>query len=164
MNSDDLSLFGAVGLAKEAERKAEEFYMRAARRTLNPSGHRLFRQLAGFEHQHFERLAALARSLATQSAFTGHVEAVQVGTATSEVGAIPDESPKSAMDILAMALGIEEKARKRYTELAERTDDPAGREMFTRLAAEEHQHHRTLTNAVNSLDKYGVWDWSAHDA
>jgi len=30
--------------------------------------------------------------------------------------------------------------------------------------AEEHQHHRMLPNAANSLNRYGVEGWSAHNA
>ena len=157
------SLLRAVALAKEAERKAEEFYRSAARRTVNPLGHRLLRQLAGFEREHYERLAAVERSLARQGADASSALGSSAPS-LSEAGSALGDCPSGAKGILTMALHIEELAQQRYDRLAERAGNPAGREIFSRLADEKHQHYLALTKAASSLDRHGVWDWSASSA
>lgn len=164
MAAQDWRLPDAIRLAKEAEQKAEDYYASAARRTVNPYGHRLLQQLASFEHQHFELLSDLEQSLAAQGAIPHYEPAPSIGPAPSEVRSAPEETPKSAMGILTMALEIEERAEERYHELAAHTENPDVGALFTRLANEEHQHYRILRNAYRSLNKYGIWNWSADEA
>ena len=160
MTNHDAGLLDAVRIAKEAERKAEAYYAKAAHDIINPFGHRLLTQLSEFERIHYERLAALEQSLQDQGAFVEYPEANPTMAAPIEAGSAAEKAPKSAMGVLTMALEIERKAEERYADLAEQTEDPDGREMFTRLATEEHQHYRILRNAYRSLNNRGVWDWS----
>ena len=164
MPSEDVSLWEAVHMAMEAERKAEEYYVGAARRALNPFGHRLLKQLARVEHQHYEQLVILERSLSAFGEFAELVKPAPREPAPSEAGLGPDITTSSALGILTFALEIEQRAEKRYTELADSAGEPAAREMFSRLAAEEHQHYSTLRKAYTNLDEHGVWDWSSVDA
>jgi rubrerythrin len=163
MTNLNAGLLDAVRTAKEAERQAEAYYAKAARETVNPFGHRLLTQLTEFEHLHYEKLSKLERSLEEHSRFIAYAEAAPtengVGESRSEVGSAVEKAPRSAMGILTMALEIERKAEERYTDLAERTEDPDGRQMFTRLATEERQHHRMLRDAYRSLNNRGIWDW-----
>jgi rubrerythrin len=159
MAHQEWSLLAAVRLAMGAEEKAEEYYSRAARATVNPLGHRLLKQLAGFEHGHFEQLAALEWTIVVQGGFggSGTDAAIQAGHGESETISAPQQVPRSAAGVLTMALEIEERAAERYTGMAARTTDPAAREMFRRLAAEEEQHHRALTTAYDNLTAHGTW-------
>ena len=159
MTGHGMSLLDAIRIAKEAEQRTEEYYGKAARRIVNPFGHRLLMQLSRFERFHYETLTALEQSLRDQGAFIEYRGAGPTPPAPSEVGGAPEATPPSAMGILTRALEIAQKAEERHTSLAERTEDPAGREMFTRLAAEERQHFRIVRNAYQSLNSHGVWDW-----
>ena len=163
MTNSDLGLLDAIRVAKEAERKAEAYYASAARATVNPLGHRLLKHLSGFEHTHYERLVAIERSLAPVAGSVGDGNVQSSASAPSEAVGVPETTPKGAIDIVTMALRLERAAQERYADLAEGTDDPDGREMFQRLATEEHQHTRILTIVHQSLKERGVWDYPVQE-
>lgn len=159
MTDHTLSLLDAIQVAMEAEQKAAAFYADAAKRTTIVA-RGLFEQLAEFERHHYDKLVVLVKSLREEGAFTPYEGRELVLPAQGEVKDPIEEAQRmSLMDIITLALDVERQAEERYTALAGQTDDPSGRAMFTRLAAEEHIHHRILTDAYWSLNDHGVWVW-----
>jgi rubrerythrin len=157
MNDEDLTLPRAIQIAKAAEQKAADLYTDAAQKTPNPLARRLFEKLAEFEHHHYDKLVELEESLREEDAFIEYEGREMNLSMSGEVESIREPEKKSAMAIITMAIEIEEKAEKRYKELAERTSDPDGRAMFERLSEEEHHHYLILSDAYWSLNDRGVW-------
>lgn len=157
MNDEDLTLPKAIQIAKAAEQKAADLYADAAQKTPNPLAQRLFEKLAEFEHHHYDKLVELEESLREEDAFIEYEGREMNLSMSGEVESIQEPEKKSAMAIITMAIEIEEKAEKRYKELAERTSDPDGRSMFERLSEEEHHHYLILSDAYWSLNDRGVW-------
>jgi len=157
MNSENLGLQEAIQIAKAAEQKAAELYADAAQQTSNPLARRLFEELAEFERHHFDKLVNLEMSLREEDAFIDYEGKDLELPGAGEVKPIEEPERKSAMAIITMAIDIEEQAQTRYAALAERTSDPAGRSMFERLAEEEHDHYRVLSDAYWSLNNRGEW-------
>ena len=58
---------------------------------------------------------------------------------------------------LLLAIDIEQRGYKFYTEAARATKDPRGRAMFQRLAQDEVRHLDWLTGHKESLEKTGKW-------
>ena len=160
MNNQDLNFLDAIRMAMEAEQKAAAFYDETAQKTANPLGRRLFEQLAGFEHYHYTKLAALEESLCKDGACIMYEGKELSFPAPDEVEKIKEADKMSVMGIITMAMEIKSKAKERYAALAEQTTDSDGQAMFDRLAEEEHTNHRILSAAYWSLNNRGVWAWS----
>jgi len=157
MSEQNLSLFGALQIAKEAEQKTAAFYADAAMKTSNPWGKRLFEQLTEFENYHYQKLSALEDSLRDKGAFIRYEEKELNVSAVSSILNGKEENPKSVVDILSMAMDIEVEAQKRYKSLQQQTNDPDGKDMFKKLAGEEAQHYKYLNDAYWALNQRGDW-------
>jgi rubrerythrin len=158
MTEQNLSLYEALHIAKEAEQKTAEFYADAAQKTTNPWGKQLFDQLTKFERYHFQKLSDLEDSLRSKSGFISYEGKELSVSAVSSVITAKEENSKSALDILSMAMDIEVEAQKRYKSLQQQTDDPDGKDMFKKLAAEEALHYRFVSDAYWNLSERGVWE------
>jgi rubrerythrin len=155
MSTRDLTLLDALAVAKEAEQEAAALYAGAAQDAVNPLVRRLLEQLAGYERYHYEKLVELEQSLEQKGAFIHYegrdplpVEPV------SEAPAIESVRSTSAAKVMKQAIGNEKQAEERYTALAGRTADPDGRDMFERLASEEHNHYLALTSAYYDMANF----------
>jgi rubrerythrin len=158
MSEQNLSLFDALHIAKEAEQKTAEFYADAAEKTTNPWGKRLFKELTEFERYHYQKLTDLEESLRQKGSYIHYEGRKPSISAVSEKIDNKDENPKSALDILALSMEIELEAEKRYKNLHQLTNDPEGKDMFKTLAAEEALHYKYVSNAYWSLSERGIWE------
>jgi len=163
MESGKTDAVDAIGVAMEAEMDAHNFYSKAAQKTKNHKGRDMFSQLADFEKNHFHHLKALYDSLKGEEKWI-----VYSGTTFSERGnevsrdlTIGEEvgSQANDLDALSMAVKEERKAQKYYHEMAKKTTDTLGRDMFKKLAREEELHERVLNDQFYSLTNKGLWTW-----
>ena len=90
------------------------------------------------------------------------------GTSFASItGEIPVEADQGAepnlddvLGILNRAIDAESSAYERYKRMARDTDDPAGKDMFVKLAQEELLHRRILSDEFYHLNnRGGVWSW-----
>ena len=154
------NLLDAVGLVKENERIARDTYADAAQKIINPMGRKLFEELSLFEAYHYDRLAALERSLQESGTFISYESKAFPQPPIFEIKAAKDPGQKSVMGILSGAMDLEKEAEKAYADLASQVIDRQGHDMFNRLAEEEHIHYRILMEAYWSLTNLGEWTWS----
>jgi len=153
----------AIKIAMDAEMKAHEKYAQAAQQSTNPKGRDMFSQLAAFELSHYNNLKALFDSLTNGKGWTTYT-----GTKFSETPQFMEgeassleasETKDDVLSFLSKAIEGEKKACEYYTKLEEETDDPAGKEMFKKLAEEEKLHTKILNDQWYSLNNKGVWIW-----
>jgi rubrerythrin len=147
----------AIQIAIEAEKSAAEFYADAAAKAENV-GRTLFIQLEAFEWHHFNQLTELQKSLAENGSFIKYDDTVPT-IESGDKAKLSEELKMSLMEIVALALENEAKAKVAYDDLANQTDDPAGKAMFQQLADEEDHHHGILKSAYWSLNQTGEWRW-----
>jgi len=158
MSNQNLSLLDAIQMAMEAEQKAAAFYADAAQRAANPLGRKLFDQLAGFERYHYAKLADLEKSLRSEGTFIEYEGKELTLSVPGEVDS-KEANKMSVLEIITLAINAEREAEKRYTALAEQTNDPAGQAMFKRLSQEEYTHFRILNDEYYNLNNQGKWVW-----
>ena len=152
----------AIKRAIDAEMKAHTYYSQSALKTTNPKGKDMFRQLAALELNHYNNLKALHDSLHKGNGWTAYA-----GTDFSDVPPAPEGTDASreealkddVLSILGKAIEDEKKASAYYTKLANETTDPAGKELFTKLAEEEKIHTKILNDQWYSLNNQGIWLW-----
>ena len=152
----------AIKLAMDAEQQAHIYYSQSAQKATNPKGKNMFSQLAAFELNHYNFLKSLLESLEEGNGWTAYPGTQFAGIAKSPEGkdASPEEATKDdVLSILSKAIEDEKKASATYAELAEETDDPAGKEMFKKLAEEERLHTKILNDQWYSLNNEGIWLW-----
>jgi rubrerythrin len=162
--AQEMGLEEALDVAMDAELKAQAFYAQAAAHVPDPKGRDLLARLASFEQHHYNKLAELARSLEEGEGFVGYEAQSMAGVepfrgkgeaAGTQMAEMEDEAA-----ILTAAIGNEQTAEERYRALAEQTDDPNGKAMFSRLAYEEEMHRRILEDEFYALSNQGTWAWS----
>lgn len=159
MTNVDLNLMDAIQMAMEAEQKAATFYDDAAQKTANPLGRELFKQLADFERYHYAKLAGLEKSLRNQGAFIEYPGKELTLAAPAEVDG-KEANKMGVLEIITLAIQAEREAENRYIALAQQTSDPTGQSMFQKLAEEEHNHYRILSDEYYNLNNRGLWVWS----
>jgi len=159
-----LGLEEALDIAMEAELDAQAFYAQAAAGIQDPHGRDLLGRLAAFEQYHYQKLAEVARSLQAGGPFIDYdarsIEQFAPLVGGGETAGTLYEELKDTASILSKAIDNEKIAGERYRVLAEDTSDPAGQEMFRKLAYEETIHQRILEDEFFSLSNRGVWGWS----
>jgi len=163
MNNLNLSIGDAIELAIEAENKAEAFYKDAASKVSSERGKDLLNQLADFEGNHSKKLNELKTSLEKDGIFIqykGTQFKQYKASVPSEVAWQVETNKDELSDILSLAIDAETKASDRYRKMAGGTSDPAGKEMFMKLAEEETLHRRILSDEYYQLNNRGeVWFW-----
>lgn len=125
----------AVQQAMEVELGGFAFYSRGAQATSDPELADMFGRLAAMEREHLELLQARY-----------HIAAPELGSMSlgAGVSALYDgagSEPKSALELLEVALGLEERAKTFFAERsAALTRGSAVWRMYRELEAEEHEH------------------------
>ena len=152
----------AIKRAMDAEMEAHTYYSQSAQKATNPKGKDMFRQLAALELNHYNNLKTLLDSLHEGKGWIAYD-----GNDFSDTTHAPEEKDPSkeedfkddVLSILSKAIEDEKKASAYYTTLANETTDPAGKELFTKLAQEEKVHTKILNDQWYSLNNHGVWLW-----
>lgn len=158
------NLLDAIKIAKENERIASTSYARAAKEVRHPMARQLFTELSKFEEYHFERLTELEASLKEKGDYISYINREMSLPPRFEVKAAEEPGQKSLMTIIAQAITLEEQSKKAYADLAAQTTNPLGKQMFTRLSEEEHNHFLILNQAYWQLTNLGTWTFSQPDA
>jgi rubrerythrin len=153
------NLVEAIGVVKENEWTASEFYGDAAEKTGSEIGRELFNQLREFELFHYAHLTALEKSLKEGGNFT-YYEGREFPLPPA-IAPTADAEPEhqTVINIITRARELEKQAEKAYADLAGQIADPQGHAMFIRLAGEEARHYKILTEAYWNLSNFKTWKW-----
>jgi rubrerythrin len=154
------TLMDAIRVAKENEKVASESYDGAAKKLTNPLARELFVQLSQFEKYHLEKLTALEKSLQENGEFIQYEGQEFPLPPVFEIKAAKEPDKKSAMQVVTEARELETQMQKAYTSLATLAPDGLGKDMFNKLAEEEHKHFLILTDAWWSMNDTGEWKWT----
>ncbi len=151
------NLLEAIRVAKENERIASESYANAAKIKSFSMGKELFEQLSKFEKFHYDRIAALEKSLEKKGDYIDYEGKEFSLPPTFEIKAAEEPNQKSVIQIIFEAMDLERTMQNAYADLAAQITDPKGHKMFRRLSEEEHNHLIILSEAYWSLNNFGVW-------
>ncbi|MGZ3525503.1 MAG: ferritin family protein [Thermodesulfobacteriota bacterium] len=150
----------AVKVAMEAEMNAYQAYSKAAKKTINPKGRDMFRQLSDFEMNHYQKLKDLLKSLQEKGEWILYEGTTLKRKAIPlKIGKPKGQEQLTDMDALKIATREEKKAQAYYRSMAELTGDPRGKDMYKRLASEEALHEKLLNDQYYSLHNTGLWSW-----
>ncbi len=148
MSESRKEVLDAIMQAMEIEKETFDLYTGAEHKTFNPAGKRIFRWLARTEEEHYLKLTEL------YNVYSAGERWVYYGGSTISLD--PEEGHGAGFDTgdleaLEIAMNIEKKGIVHFDQLAGKTADPDGRQMFKTLAAEEREHLRIITEKYNQI-------------
>jgi Fur family transcriptional regulator, ferric uptake regulator len=145
----------ALRIAIATERSGLDFYARAARRTKDARGRRVFEKLAEEEKEHLGKLEARYRELLTADRT---LEAQPTflffkGAANGLFAAGSEELKKGVDDRRALLIGIrcERGSHAFFKRYGERFEESEGKRIFLEFADEERVHLELLTREYRAL-------------
>lgn len=144
------SVLDALMLGMEMEKDTFDFYVKAAQKTFNPEGKRIFRWLAESEETHYLKLAEIYKSLDAGGGWVFYAAStIELEPSDGEpgVGFETDD-----IEALRLAREIEEKGIDYFEDLLKKTTDPDGRRMVETLRREEEEHLRVITEKLHFLE------------
>jgi len=149
MNEKDR--LNALEVALNNEMKEREFYLKNAKRTKNPLGKAMFRQIGDDELEHYERLKQLQQKWKNQGKWPETVPLKVEDTIVKEILLEYikkiDEIPEGDSDDLKavqIAIEFEAKGAKFYSELRDSVTDPKEKQFFDLLSRIENEHYLSL--------------------
>ena len=146
--------------AMNSEIKAKEFYENASAKAQSQAGKKLFKELAEFEQNHYERvekiIATLNKGIKIEKPEISPENLVMRSEIEGEVEANKDE----IVEVINLAIEAEKNAQNRYKQIAELFDEKEGKNIFYDLAREEGNHQKILEDEFYQLSNKGtiIWD------
>lgn len=149
MNEKDR--LNALEVALNNEMKEREFYLKNAKRTKNPLGKAMFRQIGDDELEHYERLKQLQQKWKNQGKWPETVPLKVKDTIVKDILLEYikkiDEIPEGDSDDLKavqIAIEFEAKGAKFYSDLRDSVTDPKEKQFFDLLSRIENEHYLSL--------------------
>lgn len=154
----------ALNVALNNEMREHEFYLKNAERTTNPLGEAMFRQIAGEELEHYERLKQLSVTWKEKGTWPGTVplivKATNVGNILKDLVGIASRIPAGDDDDLKAirtAIDFEAKGAEFYARLRDEVSDPKEKDFFGLLANIEREHFASLKETEEFLTNPAAW-------
>jgi len=150
----------AIKMAIQMEKDGRAFYEEAAKKTENKLGKKMFETLAKDEIEHLNTFQKMFDKI------TGTGEWREIAQDSPKKGKVPifeeeiqkkgDVNP-TELDALRTAMDNERKSIDFYNNVAEETEDPLGKKIFTKIREEEKYHYDLLQAQLDYLTKSGFW-------
>lgn len=159
----DKEVLKIIKLAVDLKKEEIDYYKKAAKKTKNPDGKKVFDYLAEEEEKHLEalkqHLASVERSdtwLLDEKLFNKSI--CKINRKKPE-GIIPDKikADASDLDALKQAVEIEKKAIQSYTDAACKAKDKKAMKILHFLIESEESHLKELEIQYAFLKSEGFW-------
>ena len=160
MNNSNSNIDNLLVEAMNSEIKAKEFYKDASAKAQSRAGKKLFRELADFEQNHYERVKKIIESRNQGIQLEKQIFSQQAQTAKSEVEGEFEPNRDEIVSVINLAIEAEKSAQERYNKIAEMIGDEEGKNIFYNLAQEERNHQRILEDQFYHISNKGtiIWD------
>jgi len=154
----------ALKVALNNEKNEHEFYLKNAERTNNSVGKAMFKQIAGEELEHHERLKQLHENWEKEKKWPETVplkvkETVVKNIFKEEAQKAPKTAKGDADDLKAVRVAIEfeGKGAEYYAHLRDQVSDPKEKAFFNLLANIEHEHYVSLKDTEEYMTDPVSW-------
>ncbi len=151
----------ALELTLAVERRGYSFYMSASKKTKDPGGKQMFQSLAEEESEHLDKLQREHQILIDEHGWLRR-EPARLPVSRKIADDIFPERELLNVDVrdgtthleaLEIAIDLERKSHRFFTNFAKQLEDPRGRKMFREFADEERSHLENLRNEYKKLKK-----------
>ncbi len=145
--------------ALNSEVKAKEFYENAATKAQSQAGKNLFKELAEFEQNHYERIKKIIESLNQERKIHNYACGLDIPKVRSEIEGEFEANKNEIIDVINLAIEAEKNAQERYKQIAQMIDDEEGKNIFNDFAREEGNHQKILEDELYQLSNKGTIIW-----
>ena len=145
--------------AMNSEIKAKKFYLDASSKAQSKAGKILFKELADFEENHYNRVKKIIENLTENEKISCDELCQEIPSVQSEIEGELEPNKDVIIDILDLAIKSEKEACQRYERIAEMIDDEEGKKIFNVLANEERNHQKILEDEIYQISNKGVIIW-----
>jgi rubrerythrin len=164
MKMDGKERLNALEVALNNETREREFYLKHAKRTKNPLGKKMFKQIGDDELEHYQRLKQLHQKWEKQERWP---ETVPLKVKDTIVRDILLEFVKKVdmtargdsddLEAVRTAIDFEAKGAKFYAELRDSVSDPKEKQFFDLLARMENEHYLSLKDTEEYFIDPASW-------
>lgn len=154
----------ALKEAMQLEIDGEEYYLKAAEKSISPFAQELFGQLAKDERQHLKKVEQIYAELNKQGPLSEKPGLISPSAAIQDVfkkatGSLKDQAPAESSDLEAIktAMSMEEKSIGLYDGLSTEARSSFTKRFFVLLSYEERGHYLALFNAYDYLVDPAAW-------
>ena len=146
--------------ALNSELKAKEFYEIAHEKAKSNSGKKLFKELAEFENNHYNKVKKIIESRKENMIIQDTNFVSKKIKIKSEIQGDLEPNKDEIIDVLYIAIESEKKAHERYRRISNMYKDDYGKKIFDSLAQDEINHQRILEDELYQLSNKGtiIWD------
>ncbi len=159
---EDSVVLQALRQAMRLEQDGYQFYTKAAERTADPLGKEMFLSLADDEKLHLRIVRDQYEALSGGRGWISLSDELELKPVDVDQPLFPPDDEvidpeASDTDALLFALQIENESYELYRKAASETADPAGKDMYRRLASYERTHFDVLMLNYEHLMSTGNW-------
>jgi rubrerythrin len=164
MRMDGKERLNALEVALNNETREREFYIKNAKRTKNPLGKKMFKQIGDDELEHYQRLKQLHQKWEKQERWP---ETVPLKVKDTIVRDILLEFVKKVdmtargdsddLEAVRTAIDFEAKGAKYYAELRDSVSDLKEKQFFDLLARMENEHYLSLKDTEEYFIDPASW-------
>jgi rubrerythrin len=145
--------------AMNAEAKAQTFYTDASNKAQSQAGKKLFKELADFEGNHYERLKGIIDTRNQGNVLKASTAPDLMPDVKSEIEGEIEPNKDEIVDVLNIAIAAEKDAQVKYREIAKMIEEPEGKAIFNNFAEEEYKHQRILEDQFYHMSNKGTIIW-----
>jgi rubrerythrin len=164
MKMDGKERLNALEVALNNETREREFYIKNAKRTKNPLGKKMFKQIGDDELEHYQRLKQLHQKWEKQERWP---ETVPLKVKDTIVRDILLEFVKKVdmtargdsddLEAVRTAIDFEAKGAKYYAELRDSVSDLKEKQFFDLLSRMENEHYLSLKDTEEYFIDPASW-------
>lgn len=146
--------------ALDSELKAKEFYLNAYNKAKSKSGKQLFKELAEFEQNHYDRVKEIIENQTGGKILNESKIKSKDIQIKPEIEGELEPNKDEIINVIYLAIESENKANERYRKISNLFDDEQGKKIFENLAQDELNHKRILEDELYQLSNKGtiIWD------
>jgi rubrerythrin len=154
----------ALEVALNNEQREREFYLKNAKRSKNPLGKAMFKQIADEELEHYERLKQLHEKWEKEENWPETVPLKVKDTIVKDI--LKDTVKKGEkmppgdvddLEAIETAIDFEAEGAVYYARLRDKVTDPKEKQFFNLLADMEHEHFVSLKDTQEFLTDPAAW-------
>jgi len=145
--------------AMKSELEAKNFYIDASKKAQSQAGRKLFKELAEFEQNHYERVKSIIESRTNNMEIQITNVVTQDISIKSEIEGEFESNKDEIITVLNMAIDAEIKAQERYERIADLFDDEKSKKIFFNMSLDERNHQRILEDEIYQLSNKGTIIW-----
>lgn len=145
--------------AMKSELEAKNFYINASNKAQSQAGKNLFKELAEFEQNHYDKVKNIIESLENEIDINISAEEQNIKHIQSEVDGEFEPNKDEIVTVINLAIEAEKNAQMRYEKISSMFEKEESRKIFDNLAQDERNHQKILEDQFYQLSNKGTIIW-----